>query len=82
MTHWQLQDAKNKLSQVVNMATHEGPQSITLRGKETAVILSIDDYRKLTRTQGRLSEFFRQSPLAGVSLDHERPADTGRDITL
>lgn len=51
-TTWSLQDAKNKLSEVVNQAVSKGPQTITRRGKETAVVISVDDFQKLTRPQG------------------------------
>jgi prevent-host-death family protein len=41
---WPLQDAKNRLSEVVNRARSEGPQVVTLRGKRAAVILSAESY--------------------------------------
>ena len=80
--YWQLQEAKNKLSRVVQEAQASGPQTITLRGKEAAVVISIDDYRRLTEQRGSLLEFFRKSPWAEVGLDMERSQDTGRDIEL
>jgi prevent-host-death family protein len=81
MSHiWQLQEAKNKLSEVVQAALNDGPQVITKRGADTAVVLSYADYRRLLLTQKKLSEFFRESPLAGVELDLTRdssPVRTG-----
>ena len=44
---WQLQDAKNRLSEVVNRARSEGPQVVTLRGKRAVVILSAESYDAL-----------------------------------
>ncbi len=44
---WQLQDAKNQFSKVVQKARHEGPQEITVRGARAAVVLSIRDYDAL-----------------------------------
>lgn len=44
---WQLQDAKNKLSQVIQMARSQGPQTVTVRGERTAVVLSAADYDSL-----------------------------------
>ncbi len=44
---WQLQDAKNQFSKVVQKARHEGPQEITVRGERTAVVLSARDYDAL-----------------------------------
>jgi len=44
---WQLQDAKNQFSKLVQKARHEGPQIVTLRGERTAVVLSARDYDAL-----------------------------------
>ena len=56
--HWQLQDAKNKFSEVVDKALKSGPQIITRRGIETAVIISIEDYQKLTNRNWTWLIFF------------------------
>ncbi len=82
MQTWQLQEAKNRLSEVVDKALHQGPQVITRRGAETAVVLSMDDYTKMRRPETDLVEFMQASPLAGVELDLERTRDTGREIEL
>jgi prevent-host-death family protein len=79
---WQLQEAKNRLSQVVELALHDGPQTITLRGKPSAVVVSFDEYRKLTMPQTGLSQFFKQSPLRDVELDLSRSADLSREVEL
>ncbi|WP_426239493.1 type II toxin-antitoxin system Phd/YefM family antitoxin [Pararhizobium sp. DWP1-1-3] len=44
---WQLQDAKNKFSKVIQKAEFEGPQVVTLRGKRTAIVLSAKEYDAL-----------------------------------
>ena len=79
---WQLQEAKNRLSQVVDSALHDGPQTITLRGKPTAVVVSFEEYRKLTLPRVGLSTFFEQSPLYGVELDVSRSIDLPREVDL
>ncbi len=79
---WQLQEAKNRLSQVVNSALHDGPQTITLRGKPAAVVVSFEEYRQLTLPRTGLSQFFRQSPLHDVELDLGRSADLPREVEL
>lgn len=79
---WPLQDAKNKLSEVVERAIQEGPQTITRRGKEAAVVVSIEDFRRLARPEESLVSFFRNSPLVGVDLDWERVDDYGRKVDL
>jgi len=80
--NWQLQEAKNKLSRLVQEAQRVGPQVITVRGEEAVVVIAADEYRKLTKKKGTLLEFFQNSPLKGVELDLERSKDTGRDIIL
>ena len=80
---WQLQEAKNKLSEVVDEALSNGPQVITKRGVETAIVLSYADYRKLLLNQQKLSDFFRESPLVDVDIDLTRDTSPNRaDITL
>ncbi len=79
MHTWQLQEAKNKLSQVVDEAVLTGPQIITRRGAKTAVILSFDEYRQLVASEKKLSTFFQESPLAGLELDLERDKSMARD---
>ena len=79
---WQLQEAKNKFSQVVNEALDKGPQVVTRRGKEIVVILSREDYGRLKKSQSGVVEFFQSSPLVGVELDLERDKTHPREVTL
>jgi antitoxin Phd len=79
---WQLQDAKNRLSEVVRKARSEGPQVITVHGADAAVIISARDFGRMSRRKGRLVDFFRKSPLAEVGLKPDRSRDTGRKIDL
>lgn len=80
VTHvWQLQEAKNKFSEVVDKAIRHGPQFITKRSVETAVVLSYVEYRKMVLNQKKLSDFFRESPLAGVDFDLTRDTSSVRD---
>ncbi|RWL88906.1 MAG: type II toxin-antitoxin system Phd/YefM family antitoxin [Mesorhizobium sp.] len=44
---WQLQDAKNRFSEVIKLARSQGPQTVTLRGERAAVVLSAADYDAL-----------------------------------
>ncbi len=68
---WQIQDAKNKLSEVIARALKQGPQLITRHGEKTVVVVSYAEYEKLRKSQGKLSEFFKDSPLADVNLTRE-----------
>jgi prevent-host-death family protein len=79
---WQLQEAKNKFSLIVDKAQHEGPQIVTKHGKESVVVLSVEDYQKMIKPKTSLVKFFKESPLAGIALDIKRDKSLSRDIEL
>jgi len=81
-TEWQLQEAKAMFSEVIQLAALK-PQIITVRGKETAVILSYKEYKKLSGPRQNLYEFIQSSPLYGVELElPQRKAEKNREINL
>jgi antitoxin Phd len=69
---WQIQDAKNKLSEVIARAQKQGPQLITRHGEKAVVVVSYAEYERLRKSQGKLSEFFKASPLADVELSRDK----------
>ena len=79
---WQLQEAKNKFSNLVDKVLLEGPQIVTKHGKESVVIIAIEDYQKLTKPKTDLLTFFKKSPLAGIDLDVSRDKSSSRDVEL
>ena len=79
---WTVQDAKNKFSEVIEHTLHDGPQTITRRGKETAMIISINTFRALSGIKGDLVSFLQDSPLSGSDIDLERQREYGRSIDL
>ena len=80
---WQLQEAKNKFSEVVEEALTHGPQLITKRGVETVIVLSYTEYRSMLLNRKKLSTFFRESPLVGHELDLTRDTTPARaDVEL
>jgi len=82
MQTWQLQEAKSHLSEVVRLCVQQGPQILTVRGKEEAVLLSKKDYERLMGTKLSLFEFMRQSPLKGLDIHCERDPSKNRDVFL
>ena len=77
---WQLQEAKNRLSEVIKAATTKGPQIITVRGKETAVVLSEREYRALCGVREPLGTYLCRTAPAGIEPElFERRDDGGRD---
>jgi prevent-host-death family protein len=79
---WQLQEAKNRLSEVVDEAARNGPQVITRRGIDAAVVVSTADWARLARRRTPLIEILRRAPKVPGGLDVTRPRDTGRDVEL
>jgi prevent-host-death family protein len=79
---WQLQEAKNKFSSLVDKARHEGPQIVTKHGKESVVVLSVSDYRKIIQPKTSLVDFFKKSPLAGISIKIQRDKSFSRDVEI
>ncbi len=69
---WQIQDAKNKLSEVIARAQKNGPQLITRHGEKAVVVVSYAEYERLRKSQGKLSEFFKSSPLAEIELSRDK----------
>ncbi len=79
---WQLQEAKNRFSEVVRKASEEGPQTVTKHGKDSVVVLSAEDYRKLEQPKTSLVEFFQKSPLSKVEIDLKRDTSPARNVDL
>lgn len=80
--NWQLQDAKNRFSELVRRATEEGPQTVTKHGKISVVVMSIDDFKELEKPSTTLVDFFRSSPASGVDIDISRDKALSRDVSL
>jgi antitoxin Phd len=79
---WKLEDAKARLSEVVRRANSGGPQHVTVRGKEQAVILSTRDYERLKRAPKQLPLVDFMESLDLGRLDLTRDDDRGRDVAL
>jgi prevent-host-death family protein len=82
MRTWQLQQAKARLSEVIKQASKEGPQTITMRGEPTAVVISKDEYERMKHPRGSFVEFMRTSPLYGVDLDLRREQTLTRESDI
>ncbi len=79
---WQLQDAKSKFSQLVENAISIEPQFVTKHGNNAVVVLSFEEYKKITKPKTDLVTFLKNSPLMGVELDISRSGELPRDIEL
>lgn len=82
---WQLQEAKNRLSEVVDLALTEGPQIVTRHGKEVAVVVSTADFARRRPGRGRrgtVVSFLRGLSFKGAHLELERSKDLDRELEL
>ena len=81
MATWQVQNAKTRLSEVIERARAEGPQMITKHGKERAVVLSIEDYRVLVAHRPDFKSYLLDGPKVD-DFTIERTQDAGRNIEI
>ena len=79
---WSVAEAKARLSELLDLAVNDGPQAITRRGREIAVVVSTEEWHTKTSRSGSLAEFLAESPLRGSDLDIERVDAPARDAVL
>jgi antitoxin Phd len=80
---WQMQDAKARFAELIRKASAEGPQVVTYRGVDTAVVLSTHDYRRMQPDKKSFVDHLFSGPKLDdeiVDMINERPRDMGRDI--
>lgn len=68
---WKLQDAKARLSEVVERAHREGPQVITRRGEKSVVVVAYETFANAPSAQD-FKEFLRSAPLHELDLRRAR----------
>ncbi|MGZ4334602.1 MAG: type II toxin-antitoxin system Phd/YefM family antitoxin [Gaiellaceae bacterium] len=78
MQKWQLQDAKQQFSRLVERARTDGPQLVTRNGKEVAVVLDVNEYRRITSHGGDFKRFLFEGPR--FELEVERSKELPREI--
>jgi antitoxin Phd len=59
---WQLQDAKNRFSEVVDRALEAGPQTVTRRGEPVVVVVSVETWNRLVEAPPSLKAYLRSAP--------------------
>ncbi len=75
---WQLQEAKQKFSELVRRAEREGPQVVTRHGEEVVVVVPVEEYRRLSGRDGQkmsFKEFLMSAPEGLEMIIPERPRD-------
>ena len=77
-----MNEAKTKLGDLIREAQEHGPQSISVRGREAAVVLSAEEYRRWKGPRRSMLRFLQESPLTDPDLDLERRDEIGREVEL
>lgn len=83
--NWQLQDAKARFSEVVKRARALGPQHVSVRGEPAVVVISEEEFARLTHSRPSLVDHILEPPPWPddvVDAINERARDTGRDVVL
>ena len=80
---WQLQEAKQKFSELVRRTREEGPQTVTRRGEEVVVVVPAEEFRRLTGNKPDFKEFLMSAPEGMELIIPERPPnDYPREVDL
>ena len=79
---WKLEDAKARFSELVRRAQSEGPQRVTVRGRDAVVVISAEELERLLPAERRLPFVEFMESLYAEGLDLSREPDSGRDVEL
>lgn len=79
---WTVAEAKAKLSEVIEHAQTQGPQTITRNGRRAVVVVDAEEWERKTKRSGNLAEFFAASPLRGSGMKIRRSKNRLRPIDL
>jgi prevent-host-death family protein len=82
--HWPLQDAKARFSELVRLVRSEGPQRVTVHGRDEVVVISAEEFRRLRGdlTGAALVAAMQASPHRGIALEPKRDRSPVRDVDL
>jgi prevent-host-death family protein len=82
--YWRLQDAKARFSELVRVAKREGPQHVTVHGRDEVVVLSTEEFRRLRgeRSGRELVKAMQSSPHRDIEIEPARGKMPVRDVDL
>ena len=82
--HWLLQDAKARFSELVRRVRSEGPQHVTVHGRDEVVIIAAEEFRRLqgNPTGQALIAAMQTSPHQDIDLEPERAPMPVREVSL
>lgn len=81
---WRLHEAKARFSELVRMAHTDGPQHVTLHGRDAVVVIDADEFNRLkgARTGELLIEALQASPHRRIAIEPHRSAMPVRAVEL
>jgi prevent-host-death family protein len=82
--YWLLQDAKARFSELVRRVRSEGPQHVTVHGRDEVVVISAEEFRRLKgdRTGASLVAALQASPYRETDIEPRRARMPVRDVAL
>jgi prevent-host-death family protein len=81
MARWQVQEAKQRFSELLREARDDGPQIVTRHGEEIAVVIDMRSYRRLRGEDLGFKDFLRSGPLTD-ELEIHRSTEPTRSVGL
>ncbi|MBU3888988.1 type II toxin-antitoxin system Phd/YefM family antitoxin [Methylosinus sporium] len=83
-SRWALQDAKARFSELVRRVRSEGPQHVTIHGRDEVVVVAADEFRRLEgeRTGEALIAAMQSSPYRDIDIEPRRERAPVRDVEL
>lgn len=83
MKIWQLQEAKNRFSEVVDKALTEGPQRVTRHGKDAVVVIATSEYERMANPPRKsFVEFLLSAPKVDIDFEEGRKTSRSRNFTF
>ena len=81
---WRLQDAKARFSELVRRAHSDGPQHVTLHGRDAVVVIDAEEFLRLKgeRTGQLLIDALQASPYRDIEIEPRRSTMPVRDVAL
>ena len=82
--YWLLQDAKARFSELVRKVRSDGPQHVTVRGRDEVVVIAAEEFRRLkgNLTGQVLIDAIQASPYRDTEIEPSRTPLPVRDVTL
>ena len=82
--HWLLQDAKARFSELVRKVRSEGPQHVTVHGRDEVVVVAAEEFRRLKGSHSgqSLIDAIQSSPYREIEIQPQRTTPPVRDVAL